>query len=58
MTASAAGEDEIAPYPHCILITLSHKVKLREESATDEAVNKNLDLSNELIKVELQPWKV
>ena len=55
MIASAAGEDEIAPYPHCILITLSQKVKLRlrEESATDEAVNKNLDLSNELIKVEL-----
>ena len=55
MTASAAGEDEIVPYPHCILITLSHTIKLREESATDEAVNKNLDLSNELIKVELPP---
>ena len=28
----------IEPYPHRILITLSHKIKLWEESATDEAV--------------------
>ena len=29
---------QIVPYPHCILITSSHKVKLWEESATDEAI--------------------
>ena len=28
----------IVPYRHCILITSSHKIKLWEESATDEAV--------------------
>ena len=29
---------KIVPYPHCILITSSHKIKLWEESATDEAI--------------------
>ena len=29
--------EAILPYPHCILITSSHKIKL-EESTTDEAV--------------------
>jgi len=28
----------LVPYPHCILITSSHKIKLWEESATDEAI--------------------
>ena len=28
----------IVPYPHCVVITSSHKIKLWEESATDEAV--------------------
>ena len=28
----------LVPYPHCILITSSHKIKLWEEPATDEAV--------------------
>ena len=29
---------QIVPYPHWILITSSHKIKLWEESATDEAI--------------------
>ena len=29
---------KMLPYPHCILVTSSHKIKLWEESATDEAV--------------------
>ena len=28
----------IMPYPHCILITSSHKIKLWEEAATAEAI--------------------
>ena len=32
------GVSKIVLYPHCILITSSHKIKLWEESATDEAV--------------------
>ena len=32
------GTGYILPYPHCILITSSHKIKLWEESATDETV--------------------
>ena len=34
----ACSQPITVPYPHCILITSSQKIKLWEESATDEAI--------------------